>query len=45
MIVKKNDKFYVMTKDGKKELGGPYETREEAVKRLQVVEYFKHQEK
>ncbi len=29
--------------DGKrKNLGGPYKTRAEAVKRLQQVEYFKH---
>jgi hypothetical protein len=33
-------------KDGKmvrKHLGGPYETREEAEKRLRQVEFFKHQ--
>jgi hypothetical protein len=42
-IVKKKDGWYVMTKDGKKSLGGPYGTYKEALKRLRQVEYFKHQ--
>jgi hypothetical protein len=42
MIVKQGDKFYVKSEDGSKNLGGPYETREQAAKRLREVEYFKH---
>lgn len=51
MIVKKKDGYYVMSeklhpnKNGKmvkRNLGGPYATRDEAVKRLQQVEFFKH---
>lgn len=41
-IVKEGDKWYVKTKDGKKSLGGPYDTEAEAKKRLAQVEYFKH---
>ena len=40
-IRKKNGKYYVMSEDGKN-LGGPYDTEEQAGKRLQQVEYFKH---
>ena len=32
--------YYVLSKNGKKNLGGPY-TRQGAVKRLRQVEYFK----
>lgn len=47
MIVKREDGYHVISEkkeaDGKhKNLGGPYKTREEAVTRLQQVEYFKH---
>ena len=38
MIVKKNDSFVVMSKNGKRL--GTYKTREEAKKRLRQVEYF-----
>ncbi len=41
MIVKKKDGYHVMSEDGEKNLGGPYETLEEAKKRLEQVEYFK----
>lgn len=41
MIVKRKDGYHVVSKEGKN-LGGPYESRESAVKRLQAVEYFKH---
>lgn len=44
MIVKKKDGYYVLSKDGDKRLGGPFKTREEAVKRLQQIEYFKSQD-
>ncbi len=52
MIVKKKDGYYVMSekkhknaqgKMVKRNLGGPYTTREEAEKRLRQVEFFKHQ--
>ncbi len=33
--------WHVKSEEGKN-LGGPYSTREEAVKRLRQVEYFKH---
>lgn len=54
MIVKKKDGYYVLSEkthpdiNGKmihKNLGGPYATREEALKRLRQVEFFKHQGK
>jgi hypothetical protein len=42
MIVKKKDGYYVLSKKTKKNLGGPYTKREEALKRLRQVEFFKH---
>lgn len=45
MIVKSGGKYHVKSENGSKNLGGPYKTRAEAVKRLQQVEYFKHQER
>jgi hypothetical protein len=44
MIVKKKDGYYVKSDEGK-ELGGPYDTHEAAVKRLIEVEYFKHMDR
>lgn len=41
VILKKDGKWYVYSEDRKKKLGGPYDTREEALKRLRQVEYFK----
>jgi len=41
MIVKRKDGYYVVSEKGKN-LGGPYKTIAEARKRLQQVEYFKH---
>lgn len=41
MIVKKPDGYYVKSESGKN-LGGPYDTKDKAEKRLQQVEYFKH---
>ena len=43
MIVKKKDGYHVLSEKAKKNLGGPYKTKEEAEKRLRQVEYFKHQ--
>ncbi len=40
-IVKEKDGWHVLSEDNKN-LGGPYKTRKEAVKRLQQVEHFKH---
>lgn len=44
MIVKTPKGYVVKSEDGKT-LGGPYKTRQEAEKRLQQVEYFKHKKK
>ena len=45
MIVKSSKGYHVKSENGDRNLGGPYKTRAEAVKRLQQVEYFKHQER
>lgn len=45
MIVKKKDGYYVLSEKTKRNMGGPYKTRKEAVKRLGQVEFFKHQKK
>lgn len=47
MIVKRENGWYLVSeskgKDGKrKNLGGPYKSRQQAVHRKQQVEYFKH---
>lgn len=44
MIVKKPDGYHVLSEEGK-HLGGPYESKEEAAKRLAQVDYFKTQKK
>lgn len=41
-IVKRKDGYYVLSETKGRNLGGPYKTRAEAVKRLKQVEYFKH---
>lgn len=41
VIVKREKGFYVLSHDKTKNLGGPYSTKKEAIKRLQQVEYFK----
>ena len=43
MIKESNGKWNLFSKDGTKHLGGPYSSREEAVKRERQVEFFKHQ--
>lgn len=43
MIQKRKDGYHVLSEKTRKNLGGPYKTREEAVKRLRQVEFFKHQ--
>ena len=41
MIVKKKDGFHVVSEKGKN-LGGPYDSKDAAEKRLKEVEHFKH---
>lgn len=45
MIAKRKDGYYVLSEKTRRNLGGPYKSREEAVKRLRQVEFFKHQRK
>ncbi|HSW37309.1 MAG TPA: hypothetical protein VLG37_02985 [Candidatus Saccharimonadales bacterium] len=42
MIVKRKDGYHVLSEKTRKNLGGPYATKEQATKRLRQVEYFKH---
>ena len=42
MIVKTKKGWYVLAEGTRKNLGGPYKSKAEAVKRLRQVEYFKH---
>lgn len=42
-VVQRKNSWFVMDHTGKKQLGGPYKTKDEAVKRLRQIEYFKHQ--
>lgn len=42
MIVKRKAGYYVLSEKTKRNMGGPYKTRGEAVRRLGQVEYFKH---
>ncbi len=42
MIIKREEGYYVVSEETKKNLSGPYKTRAEAVKRLREVEFFKH---
>lgn len=44
-MIKKVKGGYQVTSEKGKNLGGPYKTEGEAKKRLQQVEYFKHQKK
>ena len=45
VIVKKKNGYYVLSEKTRKNLGGPYATREEAKKRLRQVEFFKHRKR
>ena len=45
MIVKRKAGYFVLSEKSRKNLGGPYKTRAEAVKRLGQVEFFKHVKK
>ncbi|MBI2010305.1 MAG: hypothetical protein HYS86_03990 [Candidatus Chisholmbacteria bacterium] len=44
MIVKRQAGYHVLSEKGKN-LGGPYQTKSAAQKRLRQVEYFKHLKK
>ena len=44
MIVKTSKGYSVKSEKGKN-LGGPYTSREEALKRLRQVEFFKHKKR
>jgi len=41
MIVKRKNGYFVRSEEGKN-LGGPYKSRLEAMRRLKQVEFFKH---
>ena len=43
-IVKRNGKYFVISEDGSKKLGGPFASRTQAVERLQKVEHFKEKD-
>lgn len=43
MIVKRKDGYFVISKKTRRNLGGPYNNKDEALKRLRQVEFFKHQ--
>jgi len=45
MIIKKKKGYYVVSERTHRNLGGPYKTKAEALRRLKVVEYFKHHKK
>lgn len=40
-VVKKGDKYYVVSSDRKKNLSGGYDSKADAVERLEEIEYFK----
>jgi hypothetical protein len=42
MIVKRRAGYFVLSEKKRRNLGGPYKTKEEAAKRLRQVEFFKH---
>ncbi len=42
MIIKRANGYYVISEKTKRNLGGPYKTRAQALKRLRQVEFFKH---
>jgi hypothetical protein len=45
-LIKKTTKGYVLySKDGARKLGGPYRTRDEALRRERQVQFFKHSKK
>lgn len=45
MIIKRKAGYFVLSEKTKRNLGGPYKTREEALHRLRQIEFFKHLKK
>jgi hypothetical protein len=45
MIKKVKGGYKVLSEKTGKNLGGPYKTREEALRRLRQVEFFKHRKR
>ena len=45
MITKRKAGYYVLSEKTKRNMGGPYKTRDEAKKRLRQIEFFRHQKK
>ncbi len=45
MIRQMKGKYHIYSEDGTKHLGGPYDSKEEAEKRLSQIEYFKNKNK
>jgi len=41
MIVKRKAGYFVLSEKTRRNLGGPYKTREDAANRLRQVEFFK----
>lgn len=41
MIVKEKGKYHLYSRDGSRHLGGPYDTRDEVIKRERQVQYYK----
>ena len=44
MITGKSGSYHVKSEGGKN-MGGPYKTKAQALKRLKQIEYFKHKDK
>jgi len=42
MIVRRKAGYFVLSEKTRRNLGGPYQSKDEAKKRLRQVEYFKH---
>lgn len=45
MIVKRKDGYYVLSEKTRRNLGGPYKTQKEALRRLKQVEFWKSKKK
>lgn len=45
MIVKSTEGYHVKSADGLKNLGGPYKTQLDALKRLKQVDFYKNKPK
>ncbi len=43
MIIKRKAGYFVLSEKTRRNLGGPYKKREDAVNRLRQVEFFKRQ--